>query len=118
MYSLLYDPGLFQARFCFSTPFWRQNNILISKVEAFTVAHDTLQSFLFLSAGSNETDNIKNGLTKLTEVLGRRAPSGFVWRADITPDANHQNNVRLSSSAGLGKWCEYVRDSATNDTNQ
>jgi predicted alpha/beta superfamily hydrolase len=35
MYSLLQKPDLFAGRFCFSTPLWREDNLLVQKVSAF-----------------------------------------------------------------------------------
>src|SRR6185436_2277872 len=65
MYSLIYKPDLFTGRFCFSTPLWRQNNLLVSKASEFLASKKPMHSFLFVSAGANETENIKNGLDTL-----------------------------------------------------
>ena len=109
MYSLLYKPDLFQARFCYSTPFWRQDNILVSKVSGFLSSMDTLHTFLYMSAGANETENIKNGLGRMAKTFQERAPIGLVWHSEYTPKAIHQNNVRISASAGIGRWSEYLK---------
>jgi hypothetical protein len=108
MYSLLHKPELFQARFCYSTPFWRQDNILVSKVGEFLNSKDTLNTFIYLSAGENETDNIKNGLDKMAKVLVEKAPIGLVLFHDYTPQAIHQNNASISASAGIARWGEYM----------
>jgi predicted alpha/beta superfamily hydrolase len=109
MYSLITKPGMFQARFCYSTPFWRHDNILVTKVADFLHSKDTLNTFLYMSAGTNETDNIKNGLMRMTETLKEKAPAGFSWYSDYTPDAVHQNNARLSHAAGIARWSEYFK---------
>jgi hypothetical protein len=62
-----------------------------------------------MSAGTNETDNIKNGLMRMTETLKEKAPAGFSWYSDYTPDAVHQNNARLSHAAGIARWSEYFK---------
>jgi predicted alpha/beta superfamily hydrolase len=108
MYSLMYKPELFQARFCYSTPFWRQENILVSKIDTFLNSRDTLETFLYLSAGENETDNIKNGLDTMTERLKEKTPVGFVFFSEYTPQAIHQNNAMISASAGIARWGEYA----------
>src|SRR6185436_1720958 len=79
MYSLIYKPDLFTGRFCFSTPLWRQNNLLVSKTSEFLVSKKGMNSFLYASAGANETENIKNGLDTLAQVLKQKAPAGLVW---------------------------------------
>lgn len=108
-YSLLYKPDMFHARFCFSTPFWRQDNILVSKLSDFLSATDTLNTFLYISAGAKETDNIKNGLQRMTKTLTEKAPSGLIWHTGFTAEAVHRNNARISAAVGIGKWSEYLK---------
>ena len=110
MYSLLYKPELFQARFCYSTPFWRQNDILISKIANLLSSKDTLETFLYMSAGINETKNIKGGLARMTKTVLESAPFGLIHYSDYTPQADHQNNGRISATTGIGKWSEYIRN--------
>ena len=109
MYSLLHKPDMFHARFCYSTPFWRQDNILISKVGDFLNSRDTLNTFIYLSAGQNETENIKNGLSKMTNTLQDKAPIGLILHSDYTPNATHQDNAILSAAKGIARWSEYVK---------
>jgi predicted alpha/beta superfamily hydrolase len=109
MYSLMYNPGMFKARFCYSAPFWRQDNILVSKIDDFLNTRDTLDTFIYTSAGSNETENIRDGLVAITKVFERSAPAGLTWHANITPNATHQNNAGLSAATALGKWSLYLK---------
>ena len=37
MYSLIQKPDLSAGRICFSTPFWRENNLLVERVSAFFI---------------------------------------------------------------------------------
>jgi predicted alpha/beta superfamily hydrolase len=109
MYSLLYKPAMFQARFCYSTPLWRQNYILVSKVANFLNSADTLHTFIYMNAGSNETENIKSGLERMTKTFQEKASIGITWHSGYTPSADHQNNFRISAAAGIGKWSEYLK---------
>jgi predicted alpha/beta superfamily hydrolase len=109
MYSLLYKSDMFQARFCYSTPFWRQDNILVSKVGDFLHSKDTLNTFIYMSAGENETDNIKNGLNRMTTKLKEKASVGLVLYSEYTPNAIHQNNSMISASTGIARWSEYIK---------
>ncbi len=109
MYSLVYKPDLFNARFCFSTPFWRQDNILVSKVDKFLNSTDTLNTFIYMSAGENETENIKNGFSKMTRTLQEKSPVGLVLYSNYTPNAIHQDNALLSASIGIARWSEYIK---------
>ena len=107
MYSLIYKPDLFTGRFCFSTPLWRQNNLLVSRVSEFLASKKRMNSFLYVSAGANETENIKSGLDTLTQVLKQKAPIGFVWYTRYTPGVDHQLNANVSATDGILQWGEF-----------
>lgn len=107
MYTLLQKPDLFTARFCYSTPFWRQENIMVTKVDSLLTTVDSLKTFIYLSAGNNETDNIKNGMATMANTLN--PVNGITLHFDYTPDAIHQNNAILSMPAGIARWSEYMK---------
>jgi predicted alpha/beta superfamily hydrolase len=109
MYSLIHKPDLFMGRFCFSTPLWRQNNLLVSKVSEFLVSKKQMNSFLYVSAGANETENIKSGLDTLTLELKQKAPGGFVWYTYYTPGVDHQLNAQMSATDGILQWGSFVK---------
>jgi predicted alpha/beta superfamily hydrolase len=109
MYSLIRKPDLFSGRFCFSTPMWRQNNLLVSKVDSFVMANKKIKSFLFVSVGEAETDDMKGGNWAMEKTLKEKAPSGLGWKFYYTPGAVHQNNAQLSAAIGIKEWGEYVR---------
>ena len=109
MHSLISKPDLFQARFCFSTPFWREDNIIVSKVSDFLRSRDSLHTFLYMSAGEQETENIKNGLAAMAKAFGEKAAKGLVWFAEYTPNADHQSNAEISATMGIRRWSEFLK---------
>lgn len=109
MYSLIRKPDLFNARFCFSTPVWRQNNLLVSKVDSFLTANKRVKSFLYISVGEAETDDMKGGNMVMEKTLKAKAPSGLKWKLYYTPGAVHQNNAQLSAAIGIKEWGEYMK---------
>lgn len=109
MYSLIRKPDLFTGRFCFSTPVWRQNNLLVSKVDSFLMANKKIKSFLYLSVGEAETDNMKGGNVVMEKTLKEKAPLGLAWKLYYTPGAVHQNNAQLSAAIGIREWGEYIK---------
>ena len=109
MYSLIHKPDLFTGRFCFSTPLWRQNNLLVAKVNEFLASKKQMNSYLYASAGANETENIKSGLDTLTKVLILKAPTGFFWYTYFTPGVDHQQNARVSATQGILQWGEFFK---------
>jgi predicted alpha/beta superfamily hydrolase len=109
LHSLMANPDLFQARFCFSAPFWRQEEIILQKFEEFTVKTDSLQTLLFITAGDQETDNIKAGNANLAALLNKKTPIGMEWSFQLTPKADHQTNARQSMSSALGWWGKFFK---------
>ena len=99
---------MFQARFCFSTPFWREENIIVAKVLSLLRSKDSLDGFLYMSAGERETDNMKSGLAAMADALKEMAQKGLVWHAEYTPNADHQTNAQRSATTGIIKWGEYL----------
>jgi len=104
MYSLVAKPDLFAGRLCFSTPLWRENNLLVERVSASLSGKTTMKSFLYVSAGENETDDIKNGNDALAAVLKKRAPTGLTWYVERTPGVDHSLNAQMSGVSALRKW--------------
>ena len=109
MYSLVAKPDLFAGRFCFSTPLWRENNLLVERVSASLVARTTMKSFLYVSVGENETDDIKHGNDALAAVLDKQAPAGLVWYVERTPGVDHSLNAQTSGVSALTKWGAFAK---------
>jgi len=109
MYSLIVKPDLFNGRFCFSTPLWRQDNLLVSRVAEFLSSKKQMNSFIYLSVGANETENIKSGLEAMTQSLKRNAPKGLIWNTSYTPNVDHQLNAKVSATDGIQKWGEFIK---------
>jgi predicted alpha/beta superfamily hydrolase len=114
LHSLMTKPDLFQARFCYSTPFWRQDEIILQKLDQYVAKTDSLNTFLFFSAGEQETDNIKNGSRSLAERLKKHTPSGMEWNYQFTPRADHQSNAHQSGGRALGLCGKYFLEQKNN----
>ncbi len=112
LYSLIEKPDLFQARFCYSTPVWRFQNLMVNKVSEFLIASPGLKGFLFVSVGDKETDQMTGGFTKLVEVLRKNRRKQFRWVSNRTPFAVHQDNALISTSRGLAEWGRYWKETS------
>ncbi|MEJ0029192.1 MAG: alpha/beta hydrolase-fold protein [Bacteroidota bacterium] len=106
MYSFIKKPSLFDSRFCLSTPFWREDGVLIDSLRKF-VSSDTSSSFFYLSVGENETENMRNGHREMTQTIEAR--NDVLLNSFITPRAIHGDNALISIPDGLVKWGEYVK---------
>lgn len=114
LYSLLEKPDLFNARFCYSTPVWRFNDSMINKIADFAKAKTAIKkSFLFLSAGANETDNIVGGFNRLNRVLGTHKIKNLRLFIYLTPLADHQQNPLFATSRAMAEWGTYYSSQLT-----
>ena len=110
LYSLMEKPDLFQARFCYSTPVWRFENLMVNKTSEFLLSSSGLSGFLYMSVGEKETDQMIGGFAKMVDVLRHNRKKKFRWAADYTPYAVHQDNALISTSKGLAEWGKYLRE--------
>jgi predicted alpha/beta superfamily hydrolase len=108
-YSLIEKPALFQARFSYSPALWREENLMVNKVEEFLSQNDSINTFLFSSLGDDENDKMKSGYNAMTKMLKEKAPKEFIWFTEYTPGANHDTNSELSTLGALKKWGDYRR---------
>jgi predicted alpha/beta superfamily hydrolase len=108
MHSLLYNADMFQGRFCLSSPFWREQEIMVDKVGDFLSTKDSLDTFIYMSAGDRETDRIKNGMASMTSLFRKNKIPGLLWHSEYTRNADHQTNSKNSAASAVGKWSRYV----------
>lgn len=108
LYTLLEKPMLFNARFCYSTPVWRFNDLMIkefkNKIKNLSLTKPT---FLFLSAGANETENIVGGFRRLHEVLKANKHPNLLISTYLTPLADHQQNPLFATPKALVEWGKF-----------
>jgi len=103
IYSLLHNLELFQSRFAFSAPVWRGDSILVQKLYTFLASYDSIENFLYMSVGENETERMKEGVNKMKECLIKRR-SHTCWKVDITKNADHSTNAITSMPDALEFW--------------
>lgn len=107
MYSLIHKPMLFDSRICFSSPFWREENILIDSIKRFLSARDSLNTFIFLSAGSSETENVKGGVQRMTNSITDAHIRGLIVHSITTPEAVHADNAEHSAARAIDALFKY-----------
>ena len=110
LYSLVEKPDLFQARFCYSTPVWRFDNLMVHKTAEFLRSSPSSNGFLYLSVGEKETEQMVGGFNEMVKVLKKNRRKQFRWAADYTPFAVHQDNALVSTSKGLAEWGKYLKE--------
>jgi predicted alpha/beta superfamily hydrolase len=108
LYTLLERPDLFQARFCFSTPVWRFDDLILKKLDEFLRSAKKRESFLYMAVGDKETDQITGGFTRMATILNKGSRNKLTWVGDRTPYADHQDNALIATSKGLAEWGKYL----------
>lgn len=81
-YSLMAEPGLFQARFVHSAPVWRYDAIVVTKLSEYLATRPASGSFFYMSVGSKETEQMIGGYERLRSVLASDAPPALRWVAE------------------------------------
>lgn len=107
LYSLYEEPSLFQARFCYSTPVWRFDSLMVKKMKEFLKVNKP-DGFLYMSVGENETERIKGGFNLMVATMKANPKKNFKWAADLTPHCDHQENALISTSKALVEWGKYL----------
>jgi hypothetical protein len=101
VYSLVADPGLFQARFAHSPALWRDNTAIADHLRTLLGSSTPPgPSFLYLSMGSLEVERMQTGLATVRRVL-ESMPSQIRWTVDLVPGAVHANNGEWATPRGL-----------------
>lgn len=108
LYSMLANPGLFQARFAFSPAVWREDDLIVGKTKDFLASTKQKKSFFYMSMGDAENEKMKNSFNRLTDVAAKDSKK-ITWHSEYTKTANHQTNVGLSITQAIEKWAEYLK---------
>lgn len=108
VYSEIADAALFDARFAHSPALWRENEVIVNRLETALRKDSLPPGFLYLSLGADESEKMMAGFTHAVRVLERDAPVGLVWRSDLSVGGRHETNAQLSTPVGLCKM--FTRD--------
>jgi len=101
-YSLSAAPALFDARFAHSPAIWRDEDTIVAEVARTLSPGRALGGFFYVSVGAKEGDGMGLGFEKLRALLAARAAAaGLRWRAEVTPGAVHETNVKLTTPSAL-----------------
>lgn len=101
VYSELVAPSLFDARFAHSPALWRENDLIVTRLQEALAAGALARGLLYLSLGHQENEKMTASFRHAVTVLERNAPATFRWRADISAGGQHESNPRLSTPVGL-----------------
>lgn len=101
IYSQIAEPALFDARFAHSPALWRENDVIVRKLEQMLKTANNAEGFLYLSLGDHENEQMMAAFKDATGVLERAAPPTLHWRSDLSVGGVHESNPHLSTPVGL-----------------
>lgn len=101
VYSAIAAPALFDARFAHSPALWRENDLMVMRLQGALTGGTPPPGLLYLSLGERENEKMTAAFRHAITVLDRDAPPTLNWRADISAGGQHESNPRLSTPVGL-----------------
>lgn len=107
-YAYLEQPETFDALFCFSPAFWRDNSIILGKAQEFYTSTRNENPFIFMSLGTEENEKMMRAYNAMTNLLDANMIKNVVHT--FTPKANHGNNLYYSTPIALKKWADQVHN--------
>lgn len=101
IYSQIAGPAMFDARFAHSPALWREDNLIMGRLEQALSASAVPEGFLFLSLGDAENEKMTTAFRTAVGMLERSAPPTLRWKAYLSAGGTHDSNPRLSTPVGL-----------------
>jgi predicted alpha/beta superfamily hydrolase len=109
LYTLMQKANFFDAYFCYSTPVWRFEDLMIKKMDNFlNTPSFKKNTFLFLGVGARETENIIGGNQRLRHVFSHHKNKMLRVEHAIFPFADHQQNPVSATPKALAIWGNYL----------
>ena len=105
-YAYLEQPETFDALFCFSPAFWRDDSIILEKTQQFYSSTRQENPYIFMSLGTEENNKMKKAYDAMTSFLDRKVKANVMHT--YTSGANHGNNLYYSTPFALTHWNETI----------
>jgi len=96
LYALAERPQLFDAYFAFSPSVWVGGEAIIPQFRSALQQPREGETFLYVSVGGQEGNEMAAGFDTLRETLDAYAPPGLRWQMEVTAGADHGSNPILS----------------------
>lgn len=105
-YAYLEKPEVFDAIFCFSPAFWRDDMIILEKTQQFYSSIVKYNPYIFMSLGTEENEKMKHAYDSMVKHLSKKNVGNLIHT--YTEEANHNNNLFYSSPLALKKWADHI----------
>lgn len=113
VHAFIAQPALFDAYVAHSPALWRDDSMIVARLERFLREHRDLRGRLFLSLGGDENPKMTAAFHKTIAGLQREAPASLQWRALTTPGAMHDDNAQKATPVAL-QWLQQAETATSN----
>lgn len=101
-YALMERPWLFDGYLAHSPAVWRDDGVLVSRLDEWLGRQTLLDRFVYISVGADEVPRMTDGFRRLRATFECRAAMvGLAWASDVVAGADHQANGRFATPLGL-----------------
>lgn len=101
VYSQIAAAATFDARFAHSPALWREDSLIVNRLEQALSAPAMPQAFFFLSLGDGENEKMTAAFRSAVGMLERSVPPTIRWKAYFSAGGTHDSNPRLSTPVAL-----------------
>ena len=104
LFALAERPELFDAYFAFSPSVWVDDEEIIPLLQRALPRERAGETFLYVSIGAQEGNEMAGGFDAVRETLETYAPPGLRWQMEITAGADHGSNPILSYPVAASQY--------------
>lgn len=100
-YALFQHTDLFNRYIVVSPSLWFSNGVVFEYEETFSSNHGDMSGFVYLSVGGEESQQMREGSTKLKDTLLKRAYPHLNFKFSLVEGENHRSLFPYAFSRGL-----------------
>jgi predicted alpha/beta superfamily hydrolase len=104
LFAFTERPVLFDGYFVFSPSVWVGGEVIIPMLERSLQQTPSGETFLFVSVGAQEGNEMIRGFDGVRETLESHAPPEVRWRTEVTAGADHGSNPILSYPVAASEY--------------
>lgn len=101
LYTLFHQPDLFSRYIIISPSLWWDNQVVFAYEDKLATTRNELKARVFMSAGSLESEDIKDNVIRLAERLCQRNYDGFQLKVQILEGETHVSGVSSAICKGV-----------------
>jgi len=101
VYVLFRHPDLFNRYIIISPSVWFSDGVIFEYEEEFFLNHKDMDASVYLSAGEDESQRMRDGSLKLSNTLSKRKYPHLRFQFSLVPEENHRSLFPYAFSRGM-----------------